>query len=111
MNKMNLKFISLIVVCITILGSVGFFSYFTYHKEELKQEQQNQRSEKEQENRDYYRIQLTDCINNASVNRTNLWTANCPESNQNCSLKMDQIEWIDDRYKQEVEECKKKWTF
>ena len=111
MKKMNLKFVSLIVVCITILSSIGVFSYFIYHKEELKQEQQNQRLEKEQENRDYYREQLTNCINTASINRTNLWKANCPEKEPNCKLQMDQIKWIDNRYQQEVNECKMKWNY
>ena len=111
MKKVNLKFVSLIIICITIFSSIGVFSYFIYHKEELKQDQQNQRLEKEQENRDYYREQLTNCINTASINRTNLWNSNCPNGNSNCKLDSKVVEWIDNRYQQEVNECKMKWNY
>ena len=109
--KKNISFISLVIVCLTILASVGVFSYYTYHKEELKQEQQNERLEKEQKDRDYYRTQLTSCINNADVHRNNLWESNCPDDDKNCKLNTNVVDWIDSRYKQEVEECKMKWTF
>ncbi len=111
MKKINLKFISIIIICFTILCSIGIFSYFSYHKEELKLQQENERLKKEEKSKDYNRQQLTACISQAGINRTNLWNANCPENKPNCSLQMDQIEWIDKRYEQEVNECKMKWNF
>ncbi len=100
MKKTDLRFISSIIVCVTILISVGLFAYFDF----LKEEQRNKQKEKN-------RINFTECVDTAGRNRITLWSANCPSDDPSCVLSMDLIEWIDNRYKQEVEECRLKWIY
>lgn len=108
-KKENSKLIYLSIICITIILIVGLVMFFNYQKEQLKQNQENERLKQEQDDRDYYRKQLTDCINNAKTSRSNLWSSNCPDNNPNCSLNSNVVEWIDERYQQEVSECNMKW--
>lgn len=108
-KKSNISLIYLSVICITLIIVVGLIVFFSYQKEQLKQNQENERLKQEQENKDYYRRQLTNCINEAKTSRSNLWSSNCPDSNPNCSLNSNVVEWIDERYQQEVNECNMKW--
>ena len=60
----------------------------------IKEEQEEKRQDK-----------LKTCISTAKNDRSALWEANCPDDNLNCKLQSNIVEWIDTRYKQELEIC------
>ena len=98
--KKDFKLMYLVIICITIVLSVGIFSYSNYQKEQLKQEQENNRLQNNQN-------KLTICISQAKNNRTNLWNNNCTkQSNGSCTINNSKtIEWIEQRYQQDLNNC------
>ena len=94
------------IICITIVSSVGIFSYSNYQKEQLKQNEENERLEKEQKALEQQKNNLSNCINQAKNNRTNLWNSNCTkQADGRCTLSNNLITRIEQRYEQDLNNC------
>lgn len=107
-NKSIYIIIICFIICITIIGSIGTYSYFNYQKEVLKQEKEDERIKQEKEDKELKQLNLNNCITNAKNNRTNLWNQNCTnQSNGSCTIKngTGTIEWIEQRYQQDLNNC------
>ena len=61
---------------------------------ESKEEQEEERQQN-----------LRTCYRTAESDRKSLWKSNCPDDNPNCSLSPNIVEWIDNRYEQDIENC------
>lgn len=99
-NKTLIITFSAVIILSIIIG--GFITLNTYLNEKNENEETKLRLEKEkQEN-------LVICIEQATNSRTNLWNSNCDmQSNGDCTIPTNSgiIEWIEQRYKQDLEIC------
>lgn len=100
-NINKLPIIITLIIAITFIIIISIFLFFNYQNEKLKNERLNE-VQTEEENR---QNDLQNCYYEAEQSRTNLWNANCDNGETNCSLPRSTIDWIDSRYKQDVENC------
>lgn len=97
-----------IVIPITIVLCIGIVMFFDYRKEQLKQEKEDKRLESEQKADETRQEQLNICIVQAKNNRTILWNSNCTnQSNGSCTINSNSgiVEWIEQKYQQDLDNC------
>lgn len=104
MNKTVLIYTS-VVITILIISLTSLILFFNYKEAQLKEEKKIEQIKLEQQQEEERQKKLQKCISNAENSRTNLWKANCPADNKNCSLPASTIEWIDSRYEQDIKNC------
>lgn len=74
----------------------------------IKEKNKNMRLEQEQQLEEERQRSLNACINQAKTNRNDLWDNNCSkQANGNCTIKSNSgtIEWIEQRYDQDIKNC------
>lgn len=105
-SKKDNKFV-IISICVVLIVAIisGSILVNTYIREQSNKEQTQMRLDNSNQNEISRQNNLSSCISKAKTSRNNLWEANCPEKNPNCSLQMDKIEWIDSRYQQDLNNC------
>ena len=99
--------IALVVIILAIVIG-GFITFNTYLQEESEKEQTNLKLEKEEAVEKERQENLSTCINQAKVARTNLWNNNCTtQSDGSCTIPNDgkTIPWIEQRYQQDLDNC------
>lgn len=88
-----------------IIGLTVSILYFDYKKAEMKENKELEQIEFQQQQEEEKQRLLKNCISDAENDRHDLWEANCPDDNPNCSLDSSVVEWIDSRYEQDIENC------
>ena len=74
----------------------------------IKEKNKNMRPEQEQQLEEERQTKLSECISTAKRNRTDLWNNNCTkQSDGSCTIqnKTGTIEWIEQRYEQDIKNC------
>lgn len=74
----------------------------------IKEKNKNMRIEQEQQLEEKRQNLLSECINQAKINRSDLWNSNCiKQSDGSCTIqnKTGTIEWIEQRYEQDIKNC------
>lgn len=105
-NKTLIITFSSIIILTIIIG--GFITINTYLKEESNKEQNILKLEKQEKQEKERQENLSNCINRANISRTNLWNNNCDiQANGSCTIPNNSgtIEWIDQRYQQDLNNC------
>lgn len=97
----KLPIIITIIIAITFIIIISVFLFFNYQNEKLKNERLNE-VQAEEKNRQY---DLQSCYSAAERSRTSLWNANCPDGQTGCKLDSSVVDWIDNRYEQDIENC------
>ena len=105
-NKINNRLLFLcIFTTISIIAIITIALIYDYQKEKMIQEEKTERIRLEQSAENNRQKNLLNCYNKAEKNRINLWNANCDNGETNCSLPHSTIDWIDNRYKQDINNC------
>lgn len=74
----------------------------------IKEKNKNERLEQEQQLEEERQNSLKECISQAKINRNNLWNNNCSkQANGSCTINSntETIEWIEQRYEQDIKNC------
>lgn len=89
----------IIIVCIIMISIIIIIAITEYNK--------TSRIEAEQMNEYVRQEDLKDCIETANNKRTSLWDNNCnKQANGKCTINnRDMIDWIEQRYEQELDNC------
>ena len=97
-KKIIILSISILLSMCILGGSLIFINILNNDNKIKMQEMEEEKEYERQKN-------LNNCFSNARHNRQNLWEANCPANNKNCSLRADTINWIESRYESDIKNC------
>ena len=104
-NAFYIIIIAILAIAIIILFVFLIIFNDKYSKLDEKYETVKNELEESYWSEDDSKTKLKLCFEEAERSRTNLWNANCPDGETECSLPIDTIDWIDSRYEQDIENC------
>lgn len=95
-----------VIILVVILGFIVLLNTYVKGKNDAKIIDLKYNNERINEST--RRSNLNSCIDKAKTDRTNLWNSNCTkQSNGSCTIQNGNgtIEWIENRYKSDLENC------